>query len=227
MVRKADPNNRARVLQAACEIFNEQPFGSARMSAIAQRAGLAVGTVYLYFPSKEALVHGIVDDFVERMTAHIAPYFDDENFEQMIASVIHQALVFAQREQTVVQLVDLRNGLGYSAERLASEQQQLAVIVNILRQQMEDGVVYPYDPEVLAEMLRGLIEWVYKTALLWKYRDMTVYEGLAVRFIQRALIIHPSFDTYHSTERTRQSRESLRQEASGATDGPSLSHETL
>ncbi|MHB9133866.1 MAG: TetR/AcrR family transcriptional regulator [Armatimonadota bacterium] len=203
MVRKADPNNRARVLQAACEIFIEKPFGSARMSAIAQRAGVAVGTVYLYFPSKEALVNGIVDDFVERMTAHIAPYFADENFEQMIASVIHQALVFAQREQAVVRLVDLRNGLGYSNERLASGKQQLDVIVNILRQQMETGVVYPYDPEVLAEMLRGLIEWVYKTALLWKYRDMAVYEELAIRFIQRALIVHPSFDAYDSTERTR------------------------
>lgn len=189
MVRKADPTTRARVLQAACEILNDKPFSSARMSAIAQRAGVAVGTVYLYFPSKEALVHGIVDDFVERMTAHIAPYFVEENFEQMIAAVIHQALVFAQREQAVVRLVDLRNGLGYSAERLASETQQLDVIISLLRRQMEAGLVYPYDPEVLAEMLRGLIEWVYKTALLWQYRDMAVYEEVAIRFIQRALLV--------------------------------------
>lgn len=222
MVRKADPNNRARVLQAACEIFNEKSFGSARMSAIAQRAGLAVGTVYLHFPSKEALVHGIVDDFVERMTAHIAPYFADENFEQMIASVIHQALVFAQREEAVVRLVDLRNGLGYPAERLASEKIQLATIVTTLRQQMEAGVVYPYDPDVLAEMLRGLIEWVYKTALLWKYRDIAVYEEVAVRFIQRALIVHPAFDAYDSMEKTRKSQDGLRKEASRATDGPAL-----
>lgn len=221
MVRKADPSNRARVLQAACEIFNEKSFGSARMSAIAQRAGLAVGTVYLYFPSKEALVHGIVDDFVERMTAHIAPYFADENFEQMIASVIHQALVFAQQEEAVVRLVDLRNGLGYSTERLASEQQQLVVIISILRQQMEAGVVYPYNLEVLAEMLRGLIEWVYKTALLWKYRDMAVYEELVVRFIQRALIVHPAIDANDFTER-RTGQEGFRQEASGAMDGPAL-----
>jgi len=198
MVRKADPNNRSRVLHAACEIFNEKPFNSARMSAIAQRAGLAVGTVYLYFPSKEALVHGIVDDFIERMTIHIAPYFADENFEQMIAAVIHQALVFAQLEQEVVRLVDMRNGLGYSAERSASEQQQLDTIIHILHQQMEAGVVYPCDAEVLAEMLRGLIEWVYKTALLWKHRDMAVYEEAVVRFIQRALIIQPSFDAQYS-----------------------------
>ena len=203
MVRKANPNNRARILQAACDIFNQKSFSSARMSAIAQQAGVAVGTMYLYFPSKEALVHGIVDDFVERMTAHIAPYFADENFEQMIASVIHQALLFAQREQAVVRLIDLRNGLGYSAERLASEKQQLDAIVQILHQQMEAGVVYPYNPEVLAEMLRGLIEWVYKTALLWKYRDMAVYEEAMVRFIKRALLIHPSFDANGATERTR------------------------
>lgn len=190
MVRKADPSIHTRVLQAACRVFNEKSFSGARMSEIAQLAGVAVGTVYLYFPSKEALVNGIVDDFVERMTAHIAPYFQDENFERVIATVIHQVLLFARQEQAVIQLIDLRNGLGYTSERLAAEKQQIEVIAQLLRRQIDAGVVYPYDPDVLTDVLRGLIEWVYKTSLLWKFHDMADYEALIVRFIQRALLIH-------------------------------------
>ena len=191
---KQNPSIHTRVLQAACRVFTEKSFGSARMSEIAKLAGVAVGTVYLYFPSKESLVHGIVDDFVERMTSYIAPYFAEENFEQMIAAVIHQVLVFARGEEAVIRLIDLRNGLGYTSERLEAEQQQIAVIAQLLRRQIDAGVIYPYDPDVLTEMLRGLIEWAYKTSLLWKVRDLDEYEAVIVRFIQRALLIRPSCD---------------------------------
>ena len=110
MARKADPEVRSRVLLAACRAFNDKSYTTARMSDIALEAGVAVGTVYLYFPSKEALVHGIVDDFVERMTAHIAPHLSGGDFESMIARVIHSVLEFAQQEREVIQLLDLRNG---------------------------------------------------------------------------------------------------------------------
>lgn len=48
------------VLDAALALFVENGFAQTRVEDIARRAGISKGAVYLYFPSKEALVEGLV-----------------------------------------------------------------------------------------------------------------------------------------------------------------------
>src|SRR5882757_5265964 len=48
------------VLDAALELFVEKGFAATRVEDIATRAGLSKGAVYLYFPSKEAILEGLV-----------------------------------------------------------------------------------------------------------------------------------------------------------------------
>jgi len=44
-----------QILEAAIEIFGDQGLANARLEDIAKRAGVSKGTIYLYFPNKEAL----------------------------------------------------------------------------------------------------------------------------------------------------------------------------
>lgn len=48
------------VLDAALDLFIERGFAATRVEDIARRAGLSKGAVYLYFPSKEAILEGLV-----------------------------------------------------------------------------------------------------------------------------------------------------------------------
>lgn len=48
------------VLDAALALFIEKGFAATRVEDIAGRAGLSKGAVYLYFPSKEAILEGLV-----------------------------------------------------------------------------------------------------------------------------------------------------------------------
>ena len=48
------------VLDAALALFIEKGFAATRVEDIASRAGLSKGAVYLYFPSKEAILEGLV-----------------------------------------------------------------------------------------------------------------------------------------------------------------------
>lgn len=57
-------NTRA-ILNAALDVFTEKGFSEARVSDIAERAGIAKGTVYLYFDSKEALFEGVLTDLID------------------------------------------------------------------------------------------------------------------------------------------------------------------
>jgi AcrR family transcriptional regulator len=55
---------RAAIIEAAMAEFLESGFAATTMAGIARRAGLAKGTPYLYFETKEALFAGIVRDVI-------------------------------------------------------------------------------------------------------------------------------------------------------------------
>jgi AcrR family transcriptional regulator len=57
------------ILAAALEEFFQQGFAAARLDAIAERAGIGKGTIYLYFDSKEAL-------FEEAVLRVVRPIFE-------------------------------------------------------------------------------------------------------------------------------------------------------
>lgn len=67
-VRADATRNADAILQAARDVVAEQGV-DAPMSAIAARAGLAVGTLYRHHPSKEHLVAAVVEDATRRMVA--------------------------------------------------------------------------------------------------------------------------------------------------------------
>lgn len=52
-------STRGPILDAALAAFTERTFGSTSMAVVAQRAGVAVGSIYRHFPSKEALGNAV------------------------------------------------------------------------------------------------------------------------------------------------------------------------
>jgi AcrR family transcriptional regulator len=48
------------ILDAALDVFAEKGFAASRLDDVAARAGVAKGTIYLYFASKEALFEGLI-----------------------------------------------------------------------------------------------------------------------------------------------------------------------
>jgi len=49
----------SEIIAAAIEIFGERGFGKARLEDVARRAGVAKGTVFVYFPTKEDLFRAV------------------------------------------------------------------------------------------------------------------------------------------------------------------------
>jgi AcrR family transcriptional regulator len=58
-----------RILNAALALFRQEGFDTATMRDIAQKAGVATGAAYYYYPSKDA----IVTDFYQRSCAEMQP----------------------------------------------------------------------------------------------------------------------------------------------------------
>src|ERR1017187_921074 len=59
---------RERILAAALKLFAHEPYQAVTMDRVAEAAGVAKGTLYLYFPSKDALYLGILGDGLETVS---------------------------------------------------------------------------------------------------------------------------------------------------------------
>lgn len=64
---------RVRIMKAAMQTYSERGFHAAKMSDIATAAGLAKGTLYLYFLSKEALTCALVKWIFQEIEQQIMP----------------------------------------------------------------------------------------------------------------------------------------------------------
>jgi AcrR family transcriptional regulator len=62
----------AALLDAGAALFAERGYHATTMTAIAQRAGAAIGSLYQFFPSKEALAEALFDRFAERAAVSFA-----------------------------------------------------------------------------------------------------------------------------------------------------------
>ncbi len=65
--RLSREEKRENIVDAAVEVFAEKGYRSARISDIARRAGVADGTIYLYFRNKEDLLLTICEEQMEEV----------------------------------------------------------------------------------------------------------------------------------------------------------------
>ena len=62
-----------KLLDAAAAEFGEHGFHDASISGITRRAGVALGSFYTYFDSKDALFRALVADMSNQVRDHVAP----------------------------------------------------------------------------------------------------------------------------------------------------------
>ncbi|WP_310497069.1 TetR/AcrR family transcriptional regulator [Sandarakinorhabdus sp.] len=62
------------ILDAAAEEFGAAGYYEAGITRICQRAGVATGSFYTYFESKEAVFRALVADMSRQMREHVAPH---------------------------------------------------------------------------------------------------------------------------------------------------------
>src|SRR5207248_10627728 len=71
-VLKSPEDRRQEILDAAVRVFSDRGVSKSTVADIATAAGVAKGTVYLYFGSKEQLLGALRDRFVDALLGHVA-----------------------------------------------------------------------------------------------------------------------------------------------------------
>ena len=163
----APDERRQQLLQAAIWVFARKGYRRAAISDIIDRAGVARGTFYLYFASKEQVFLAIVEDFHRKVSAAVTttsepptqPLTDPEG---LLRNSFRRWLGFfaANRDATTVILKEA-SSIDPRFEKGFAELRRSAVDFFALRYRrfQELGIVRPsIRPVLMAHLLIGMFD---------------------------------------------------------------------
>ena len=78
MENREKGNTRQKIVQAAIEEFADHGFDGSRVSNIAKRAGVSQSLIYYNFPSKEAILNEILEEFSQSFIEHLSTTYPDD-----------------------------------------------------------------------------------------------------------------------------------------------------
>jgi TetR/AcrR family fatty acid metabolism transcriptional regulator len=133
-----------RILDAAIEVIAEHGFFHSRVAEIANRAGVADGTIYLYFKNKDELLMAAIDSafhrFIQRARAALAQIPEPREKLRRMA-FLHLEGLGSDRNLAIVFQTELRHSLkflGQFSHNLMVEYFDL--IKSVVREGQEAGV---------------------------------------------------------------------------------------
>lgn len=137
--RNSTADKRTAILRAAARVFARNGYFNSKVADIARAADVADGTVYLYFKSKEEILHSIFDqnmaEAIGAARSLIEKIGDPREKLRRIAS-LHLERLGADRDLAVVFQVELRGSTKFMQEFSAAG---FAEYLALLRQTFEEG----------------------------------------------------------------------------------------
>src|ERR1043165_3258242 len=137
--RAAAGDKREAIMRAATKVFARNGYFNSKVADIARAAGVADGTVYLYFKSKEEILHSIFDKSVESAIKEgrkqLKTIADPRERLRRIAH-LHLERLGADLDLAFVFQVELRSSTKFMEEFSAAV---FAEYLNMIRTTFEEG----------------------------------------------------------------------------------------
>lgn len=160
------PPRQARILEAALDLFVARGFHGTSIPEIARRAGVAAGTIYVYFDGKESLVNALVarlkGDLARDLLRRVRTDSDIRAQFEAIWDVFSRAVLADER---VLAFCDLHHHAGYlTPETLAAWEPGRALLTAHFQAGRREGVYRDLPPEELRAVVAGVLIGLHKFA---------------------------------------------------------------
>lgn len=148
------------ILEAAARILEKAGFAGYNTNAIAERAGVSIGSLYQYFPGKDALTAALIERETAVLMTDIAGAGAAERYQDGINQLIRAAVAHQMRRPILARLLDFEERRLPLDERHASvrdrfERELLAILDRSDVGLTEDGRLVAAD---LLALARGMID---------------------------------------------------------------------
>jgi AcrR family transcriptional regulator len=165
-IEKAADDKRARLLDAALDLFESRGFDAVAVPEIAARAGVAVGTVYRYFATKEALVNALYRHWKGVYNAMVlAPLPKGLTVRDRFTTYWGRMTEFARRHPRATRFMDLHHHGAYlDEESRALSRAYREVAEAFFAEARRSGEVRALDPVMVVALMWGAAAGLAKFA---------------------------------------------------------------
>ena len=178
MVRtvKKPQERRQEIVETARELFQKKSYESTTMQDIMNALGIAKGTIYHYFKSKEELLEAVVEDSVDAYIAGMEKVLNETegNGLDKIHALIKSGNVEEEQGKIFEQLHDPGN-IGLHTRQLAVTISRLAPLyASAIQQGCEEGIFQTKHPLECAEFLLAGIQFLTDIGFhTWSEKELT------------------------------------------------------
>ncbi len=160
-------DTRRRLLDAAEKVFGAHGYHDASVVKLAEEAGVAAGTFYLYFDSKKAIFDELVRD-LNRRVRHAMKDASSKGTTRLESELLGFEAYFRFTSDHPALYRIIRQAEFVSPEMLRYHYDRLSAgYVEALRAATESGEIGKLDPEVATWALMGVGEMVGMRWILW------------------------------------------------------------
>lgn len=164
------------ILDAAEAVALETGVEAASASAIAQRAGVAVGTLYNYFPDRDGLLAALFKSRRAAMTPGLDAAAEATKalpFEDRLRAYVRQLLEVFQDNASFLRLAVRADGEG--AKIKGRDKTLMTQVLQHLSHIMRDGAARKLFPQMRVEAYARMVQGALKAMVLWR-----VEQGMSV-----------------------------------------------
>ena len=182
---------RVTILAAARHVLARRGLRGTTVGDIAHEADIAVGTFYLYFPSKSAVfaaLHELLFDTIDAAVSSAAAPSD--HMLTATRARIGAAFDACWENRDLLRLIVLNaDPRSRMARRLReANRRRSEPLARLLRLGMEAGIVRRDDPDLMARMINGMVSWaIYECYVLNEGQAVDAVQGVLARTITAAL----------------------------------------
>jgi AcrR family transcriptional regulator len=153
-------DKRSEVMQAALELIAEQGFHGAPMAEIAEKAGVAAGTIYRYFESKEVLITELHRELEERIMVVLQEGYPSgrplrERFLYLIRELLRYFIMNPLHFRYMEQYFNSPYGISMHRDRLLGKSGNHDILMDIFELGIEQQVLKEFPKAVLFSLAFG------------------------------------------------------------------------
>ena len=181
-------NKHRAIIDAASEIFSRQGYEATTIAEIAAAAGIAVGTVYLYFRNKREIYLNTSQSWVmEIATTLIKPELLQLPIKQVPRAMIEKSFEISRKNNQLMSLIQIDTQSQEELEIKRRGKQLVTQAINtFFLQCVARGDFPPFDTEMYAKIVFGLVDsMLYDCFCLNAGANEEIYRERTIEVLER------------------------------------------
>ena len=181
--------NRQAIIEAGIRIFIDKGVSETSVRDIIRSTGLASGTFYNYFNSKEEVLVAIFDDFAKEIGKSVRDEnVQPESFEEFLRIKLTRFFKFVSSKPEIYMIMSNNHNL---VNNFSINTPQIILEIDYLKEEISDyikkGVFPNFDVDLFALVLRPITDSLAQEMMSQKKIDINKYTEKCINFLTKGL----------------------------------------